>query len=133
MSMTYRTIMTNIFVASAITLGFITFGLISSSTSQIAHAITIPAGASMKPENGFEPKTINVKTGETVTWKNNDNSLHTVISGKGLNDPNNGKAFDSGLTSLIPGKSWSHQFTKAGDFPYFCELHPAMTGMVIVS
>ena len=133
MSMTYRTIISNIFVASAITLGFITFGLISSSATQIAHAITIPAGASTKPENGFEPKTINVKTGETVTWKNNDNSLHMVISGKGLNDPNNGNSFDSGLTSLTPGKSWSYQFTKAGDFPYFCELHPAMTGMVIVS
>ncbi|MBV9176434.1 MAG: cupredoxin domain-containing protein [Nitrososphaeraceae archaeon] len=123
--------MINIFVASAIMFSFITFSLISSSATQIAHAITIPAGASMKPENGFEPKTINAKVGETVTWKNNDNSLHTVISGKGLNDPNNGKAFDSGLTSLTPGKSWSHQFTKVGDFPYFCELHPAMTGMVI--
>jgi plastocyanin len=87
----------------------------------------------MKPENGFEPKTINVKTGQIVTWNNMDNSLHTVISGKGLNDPNNGKAFDSGLTSLIPGKSWSHQFIKAGTFPYFCELHPAMTGLVVVS
>ena len=42
-----------------------------------------------------------------------------VISGKGLNDPNNGKAFDSGLTSLMSGKSLSQQFTKAGDFAYF--------------
>ena len=32
--------------------------------------ITIPAGASMKPENGFEPKTINVKAGQIVTWNN---------------------------------------------------------------
>ena len=48
-------------------------------------------------ENGFEPKTINVKAGQIVTWKNMDNSLHTIISGTGLNDPNNGKAFDSGI------------------------------------
>ena len=104
-------------------------------TAQTTHEnnVTIPAGASMKPENGFEPKTINVKAGQIVTWKNMDNSLHTVISGTGLNDPHNGKAFDSGLTSLIPGKSWSHQFIKADSFPYFCELHPAMTGLVVVS
>jgi plastocyanin len=87
----------------------------------------------MKPENGFVPKTINVKAGQIVTWNNMDNSLHTVISGTGLNDPNTGKAFDSGLTSLIPGKSWSHQFIIVGTFPYFCELHPAMTGLVVVS
>jgi plastocyanin len=135
--MKYRTTTSNIvLVALAIAVGFISLGLIPyTAAAQTTHEnnVTIPAGASMKPENGFEPKTINVKTGETVTWKNNDNSLHTVISGKGLNDPNNGKAFDSGLTSLIPGKSWSHQFIIAGTFPYFCELHPAMTGLVVVS
>jgi plastocyanin len=113
---------------------FISLGLISYATAQTTNEnnVIIPVGASMKPENGFEPKTINVKAGQIVTWKNMDNSLHTVISGTGLNDPNNGKAFDSGLTSLIPGKSWSHQFIIAGTFPYFCELHPAMTGLVVL-
>ena len=123
-------------VALEIAVGFISLGLISyTAAAQTTHEnnVTIPAGASMKPENGFEPKTINVKAGQIVTWNNMDNSLHTVISGTGLNDPNNGKAFDSGLTSLIPGKSWSHQFIKADSFPYFCELHPAMTGLVVVS
>ena len=135
--MKYRTTTSNIVVvALAIAVGFISLGLISyAATAQTTHEnnVTIPAGASMKPENGFEPKTINVKAGQIVTWNNMDNSLHTVISGTGLNDPNNGKAFDSGLTSLIPGKSWSHQFIKADSFPYFCELHPAMTGLVVVS
>lgn len=124
--------MSNIVVAYAITL-IIAFGLLSSTAAQITHSVVIPAGASMKPESGFQPKTINVQAGQTVTWKNNDNSLHTVISGKGLNDPNKGKPVDSGLTLLTPGKSWAYQFTSAGDFPYFCELHPAMTGMVVVS
>jgi plastocyanin len=132
-----RTTTSNIvLVALVIAVGFISLGLISyAAAAQTTNEnnVTIPAGASMKPENGFEPKTINVKTGQIVTWNNMDNSLHTVISGKGLNEPNNGKAFDSGLTSLIPGKSWSHQFIKAGTFQYFCELHPAMTGLVVVS
>jgi plastocyanin len=135
--MKYRTTTSNIVVvALAIAVGFISLGLISyAAAAQTTHEnnVTIPAGASMKPENGFEPKSINVKTGQIVTWKNMDNSLHTVISGTGLNDPNTGKAFDSGLTSLIPGKSWSHQFIIVGTFLYFCELHPAMTGLVVVS
>jgi len=135
--MKYRTTTSNIVVVTlVIAVGFISLGLISyAATAQTTHEniVTIPAGASMKPENGFEPKSINVKARQIVTWKNMDNSLHTVISGTGLNDPNDGKAFDSGLTSLIPGKSWSHQFIKAGTFPYFCELHPAMTGLVVVS
>jgi plastocyanin len=135
--MKYRTTTSNIVVvALEIAVAFISLGLISyAAAAQTTHEnnVTIPAGASMKPENGFEPKSINVKTGQIVTWKNMDNSLHTVISGTGLNEPNNGKAFDSGLTSLIPGKSWSHQFIKADSFPYFCELHPAMTGLVVVS
>jgi plastocyanin len=130
--MTYRIIMKNIVVASAITL-VIAYGILLSTAAQIAHEVIIPEGASMKPENGFEPKTTNLQAGQTVTWKNNDNSLHTVISGKGLNDPNKGKPFDSRLTTLTPGKSWSYQFTSVGDFPYFCELHPAMTGKVVVS
>ena len=132
-----RTTTSNIvLVALVIAVGFISLGLISyTAAAQTTHEnnVTIPAGASMKPENGFEPKSINVKARQIVTWKNMDNSLHTVISGTGLNDPNNGKAFDSGLTSLISGKSWSHQFIIAGTFPYFCELHPAMTGLVVVS
>ena len=123
-------------VALAIAVGFISLGLISyATTAQTTHEnnVTIPAGASMKPENRFEPKTINVKARQVATWKNMDNSPHTVISGTALNEPNNGKAFDSGLTSLIPGKSWSHQFIKADSFPYFKNTTSAMTGLVVVS
>jgi plastocyanin len=94
--------------------------------------VTIPAGASTNPANGFSSKEIKVKAGDT--WTNNDSTIHTVISGTGLSDANKGKDFDSGLTTLTStGKTYSHQFTKAGNFPYFCELHPAMIGKVTVS
>jgi plastocyanin len=84
--MKYRTTTSNIVViALAIAVGFISLGLISYATAQTTHEnnVTIPAGASMKPENGFVPKAINVKAGQIVTWNNMDNSLHTVISGRG--------------------------------------------------
>ena len=85
-------------------------------------------------DRSFSPNVINVKRGDNVTWTNSDVMPHTVTSGTGLNDPNKGKEFDSGLSNLlISGKKFSHKFTRAGEFPYFCQLHPAMAGTVIVA
>jgi plastocyanin len=127
-------------VVLALAATLVTFAAATSLSQHSAAAqsngakVTIPAGASINPTNGFSPKSINIKVGDTVTWTNNDNTIHTVISGTGLSDANKGKDFDSGLTALTTtGKTYSHQFTKAGDFPYFCELHPAMIGKVTVS
>jgi plastocyanin len=76
---------------------------------------------------------INIKIGDTVTWTNYDVMPHTVTAGTGPSDPNKGKEFDSGLsTPVMPGKRFSHRFTRAGEFPYFCQLHPAMGGTVTV-
>ncbi|MGA9841418.1 MAG: plastocyanin/azurin family copper-binding protein [Nitrososphaeraceae archaeon] len=82
----------------------------------------------------FSPNVINVTIGDTVTWTNHDVIPHTVTSGTGPSDLNKGKEFDSGLSTLLqPGKMFSHKFTRAGEFPYFCQLHPAMTGTVMVA
>ena len=84
-------------------------------------------------DRSFSPNVINVKIGDTVTWTNYDVMPHTVTGGTGTSDPNKGKGFDSGLsTPLMPGKTFSHRFIRAGEFPYFCQLHPAMAGTVIV-
>ncbi|HZA06514.1 MAG TPA: plastocyanin/azurin family copper-binding protein [Nitrososphaeraceae archaeon] len=137
MSAKQKTLLYAIVVALAATLvNFATANLSQHSVAAQSGGakVTIPAGASTNPANGFSPKEIKVKVGDTVTWTNNDNTIHTVISGTGLSDTNKGKDFDSGLTTLTStGKTYSHQFTKAGDFPYFCELHPAMIGKVTVS
>ena len=67
-------------------------------------------------------------------WTNHDVIPHTVTSGTGPSDPNKGKEFDSGLSTLLqPSKMFSHKFIGAGEFPYFCQLHPTMTGTVIVA
>jgi plastocyanin len=85
-------------------------------------------------DRSFSPNVINVKIGDTVTWTNNDVIPHTVTSGTGPSDPNEGKEFDSGLsTPLMPGITFFHKFAKAGEFPYFCQLHPAMAGTVTVT
>ncbi len=71
----------------------------------------------------FQPQTINVTGGTTVTWTNLDAVAHTVTSDTGL--------FDSGLIS--PGQTFSRTFNEAGTFDYHCSIHTFMTGKVIVS
>jgi nitrite reductase (NO-forming)/hydroxylamine reductase len=70
----------------------------------------------------FQPHTIVVATGATVTWQNDDTVAHTVTSGEGW--------FDSG--QLAAGEGFSHQFSKPGTFRYGCTNHPSMEGVVIV-
>ena len=98
--------------------------------------VLIIPGAATLGDKGFSPNPINVKVGDTVTWTNIDNMEHTVTSGTGPSDRSKGKQFDSGLsglTVLTPGKTFFHQFTKAGELPYFCQIHPTLVGKVVVS
>jgi len=80
----------------------------------------------------FDPNTITIKVGTTVTWTNQDAMLHTVTSGTstGTAGTPDGQ-FNSGF--IAEGATWSHTFTAAGEFPYFCTPHPWMIGKVIVT
>jgi len=103
-----------------------------SSTNNNAIQVSIVKGAATLANKAFSPDHVKIKVGNTVIWTNNDNNIHTVTSGI-ANTPNVGEAFDSGLTSLIsPSKTYSHKFTNAGQFTYFCRLHPTMVGEIEV-
>jgi plastocyanin len=87
-------------------------------------------------DTAYNPNPIEITVGQTVVWTNDDTAFHTVTSGQiGASDA--GQLFDSGLagpTALISkGKTFEHTFDTAGDFPYFCTLHPAMVGTVMVT
>jgi plastocyanin len=69
----------------------------------------------------FAPATLTVKVGDTVTWKNHDDIPHTIVSA--------GK-FRS--KTLDTDDGYSFTFTAAGDYKYFCSLHPHMTGTIKV-
>ncbi len=71
----------------------------------------------------FTPSTITITAGTMVTWTNKDAVEHTVTSYSG--------AFDSGSISV--NGNFSHLFTAAGTYPYYCTIHPSMTGSVIVN
>jgi nitrite reductase (NO-forming) len=105
---------------------------ISSASANNAAQVSIMKGATTLDNKAFSPNPVKIKVGSTVVWTNNDNNIHTVTSGA-PNSPNAGQVFDSGLTSLIsPSKTYSHKFTSAGEFSYFCRLHPNMVGQIEV-
>ena len=70
----------------------------------------------------FEPAALEVAAGTTVTWTNQGAAPHTVTADDG--------AFDSG--NLGNDQSYSHKFTKAGEYAYHCEHHPRMKGKIVV-
>jgi plastocyanin len=70
----------------------------------------------------FRPKEIVVSLGETVVWIQEDRAPHTVTAKDG--------GFDSGR--LGKGDKFPYTFSEKGVFGYICELHPSMTGKVIV-
>jgi len=72
----------------------------------------------------FGPAALTVPVGTTVTWINKDDIPHTVVS---TDDP---KTFKSRV--LDTDEKFSFTFSKPGTFPYFCSIHPKMTGKVIV-
>jgi plastocyanin len=71
----------------------------------------------------FQPGSVSVPAGSTVTWRNTGNAPHTVTAFNG--------AFDSG--TLSPGGSFSETFSAPGVFMYHCEIHPNMVGTVQVT
>lgn len=88
-----------------------------------AAAATLSAGPRIEiTKHMFSLPTVTVPAGATVTWVNHDDDVHTVVSTTDV--------FRS--TGLDTDDSYSYQFMKPGAYPYFCTLHPLMTGTVIV-
>jgi len=88
------------------------------------NSVSIVPNASTMADKAFAPNPLNAKVGDTVT------------SGTGPSDTTHGKAFVSGLSGptalTTQGKTFSHKFITAGEFPYYCQLHPTMVGKVVV-
>jgi len=91
--------------------------------------VIIPLGAAnTNTPFSLSPSVLDVKTNETVTWQNNDVSIHTVTTGT------TSLGFDGRIDSgvIAAGKSFSYKFDKAGVYGYYCLFHPWMTGVVNV-
>ena len=97
--------------------------LFAGSPSATANDQPSAANAEVKIDNFvFGPQTITVPVGTTVTWTNKDDIPHTVVSTDGV--------FKSKVRDT--DETFSYTFSKAGTYPYFCSVHPKMTGKVVV-
>ncbi len=71
----------------------------------------------------FDPATLTVKVGATVTWINMDSATHTVVWSDG----------SQGSGSLTnSGAPYARTFDTPGTFAYACGIHAAMKGTVVV-
>jgi len=101
-----------------------------AATTQVQMSPGAGSGQScVATTNCFDPNVVNIAVGDTVTWTNNDKVGHTTTSGLPT-DNTTGTVWDSSLVAA--GKSYSFTFQTAGDYKYFCMVHPWMAGEVIV-
>lgn len=101
-----------------------------SPASGSVTTVSIIVGASV-PTNGqfYEPNNVETTVGSMVTWVNDDTAPHSVTSGIVENNrPTPDESFDSGI--MNPGDSFPFVLDKAGEYPYYCTIHPWMTGKV---
>jgi plastocyanin len=120
-------------VLTALAIGLISLSIHSTAIfAQTSFSISIVSGSSA-PNNPkfYDPSPANVAVGTTVTWTNNDATLHTVYSGTPDDSANGGKLFQS--TYMAKGQTFEHKFDTAGTFDYYCTLHPFMIGKIVVS
>ncbi len=98
-------------------------GVLVALCAAIALAAQPRPAAEIKIDNfTFAPAEMKVPAGTTVVWTNRDDIPHTVVSTE--------KVFKSKV--LDSDEKYSFTFTTAGTYPYFCSIHPKMTGKVIV-
>jgi plastocyanin len=97
--------------------------LFAGSTGAAANDHPSAANADVNIDNfSFGPETLTVPVGTTVTWTNRDDIPHTVVSTDGV--------FKSKVRDT--DEKFSYTFAKAGTYPYYCSVHPKMTGKVVV-
>jgi len=71
----------------------------------------------------YQPATVTVAPGDSVTWTNRDAVNHTVTGENDLTLRSN---------TMPPNGTYDHTFLTAGTFTYRCDFHPSMRGTVVV-
>jgi plastocyanin len=101
----------------------------NETTTNIKNVSIVPEATGLE-DKAYQPNPIKIKVGETITWINNDISIHTVTEGNRSTINVSVNGFDSGLIS--PEETFQHAFDKVEIIQYHCALHPTMLGMIIV-
>jgi plastocyanin len=73
-----------------------------------------------------------VSKGDVITVSNEDTVPHTVTSGSGPQDPNSAKLFDTSIIMAAESGEVDTATLEAGEYQYYCTVHPFMTGLITV-
>ena len=96
-------------------------------------SVEVPSGTSSpgceETNACYLPTKVTISVGDTVEWDNVDTAAHTVSSGSPAEGPSG--VFDSSL--LMANASFAFTFEDAGNYDYFCMVHPWMVGNVTVN
>jgi nitrite reductase (NO-forming) len=98
-----------------------------------ATSVSIVTGSSSLTDTAFQPNPVQVSVGDTVTWTNDDTQPHTVTAGANAQPSGEFDSSPNFNPLLAPQQTFEHTFTQAGEYPYYCALHPNMVGTVSVS
>ena len=90
-------------------------------TASATETAAIPNSVAITSTN-FQPNSMTVQAGTTVTWINHDTTDQAIASDNG--------EFDSG--NIVPGGQYQYTFSQAGTFAYYSKINPSMTGRIIV-
>jgi plastocyanin len=113
----------NMWIAGLAMPAMIAVLLLAGSPSVAANDQSSAGSTAVKIDNfSFGPQTITVPVGATVIWTNSDDIPHTAVSTDGV--------FKSKV--MDTDEKFSYTFAKAGTYPYYCTIHPKMTGKVVV-
>jgi plastocyanin len=99
----------------------------------VGATITVLQGASIQGNPAYDPSVVKVKKGNVIQVTNKDSVPHTVTNGKGADDPNTGKLFDTSIINA--GESAKIDISKLSvgqEYPFHCTVHPYMTGTLKV-
>ena len=101
---------------------------VDPSTVKADVTLTILEGSSVQGNPAYDPTELSVKKGNIIKVENVDSLPHSVTNGAGPNDPNSAKIFDTSL--IMGGESGILQTEEvdAGEYTYYCIVHPYMTG-----
>jgi plastocyanin len=110
-------------LSAAVTVLFAVGVAVSVPPGFVVKAADQSAPSAVKIDNfSFGPANLTIAAGTTVTWTNNDDVPHTVVS--------DDKLFKS--KALDTDDKFSYTFTKPGTYNYFCSVHPKMTAQIVV-
>ncbi len=101
---------------------------VNADEGKVVNVDIVYGAANVENKLFYNPATVRIEKGTTISWMNIDKDPHTVTDG--TPESKWGQVFDSGL--MRQGEEYNFKFTEAGTYPYLCALHPWMYGTIVV-